>query len=48
MPGRLIVVDGVEGGGKTTQLAFIRACLERAGHPVIATREPGGTALGEE
>ncbi|MBL8258990.1 MAG: dTMP kinase [Candidatus Competibacteraceae bacterium] len=47
MTGRLIVVDGIEGGGKTTHLAFIRACLERDGRSVIATREPGGTALGE-
>lgn len=48
MTGRLIVVDGTEGGGKTTQLAFIRAYLERLGHTVVTTREPGGTALGEE
>ncbi|HAO33814.1 MAG TPA: dTMP kinase [Candidatus Competibacter sp.] len=48
MASRLIAVDGIEGGGKTTQLSFVRACLERAGHPVLVTREPGGTALGEE
>lgn len=47
MPGRFLVVDGIEGGGKTTQLAFIRDYLERAGHHVIATREPGGTDIGE-
>lgn len=48
MPGRFIVVDGVEGAGKTTQLAFMGEYLERAGHRVVSTREPGGTALGEE
>lgn len=48
MTGRLIVVDGVEGGGKTTLLAFVRAGLEKAGYPVITTREPGGTPLGEQ
>lgn len=47
MPGRFIVVDGGEGAGKTTQLAFMHAFLERAGKRVISTREPGGTALGE-
>lgn len=46
--GRLIVVDGVEGGGKTTLLEFVRSRLEKAGYPVITTREPGGTRLGEE
>ena len=45
--GRFIVVDGGEGAGKTTQLAFMHAFLERAGKRVISTREPGGTALGE-
>ncbi len=47
MPGRFIVIDGGEGAGKTTQLAFMHAYLERAGRRVISTREPGGTALGE-
>ncbi len=48
MPGRFITVEGGEGVGKTTQLAFIREYLEQAGHRVVLTREPGGTALGEE
>ncbi|HRD64715.1 MAG TPA: dTMP kinase [Candidatus Competibacter sp.] len=48
MPGRFIVVDGVEGAGKTTQLAFMGDYLKRAGQQVVPTREPGGTALGEE
>lgn len=48
MSGRFITVEGIEGAGKSTQLAVIRECLLRAGHAVIMTREPGGTALGEE
>ncbi len=46
--GCFITVEGSEGAGKTTQLAFMRAYLERTGRPVTLTREPGGTALGEE
>lgn len=48
MTGRFITVEGGEGAGKTTQLAFIREYLERGGHRVVSTREPGGTALGED
>ena len=45
--GGFITVEGGEGAGKTTQLAFMREYLERAGGRVTLTREPGGTALGE-
>jgi dTMP kinase len=48
MSGRFITVEGGEGAGKSTQLAFMREYLERAGQPVMLTREPGGTELGEE
>lgn len=48
VPGRFITVEGGEGAGKTTQLAFMRDYLERNGLRVMATREPGGTALGED
>lgn len=48
MSGQFITVEGGEGAGKTTQLAFMREVLERAGCRVTLTREPGGTALGEE
>jgi len=47
MTGRFITVEGGEGAGKTTQLAFLREALERVGHRVLLTREPGGTPLGE-
>lgn len=45
--GRLITVEGIEGAGKSTNLAFVAAQLAAAGHAVVETREPGGTALGE-
>ena len=47
-PGCFVTVEGVEGAGKTTQLAFMRAYLERTGCRVTPTREPGGTPLGED
>lgn len=46
--GCFITVEGGEGAGKTTQLAFMRAVLERRGCRVTLTREPGGTPLGED
>lgn len=45
--GWFITLEGGEGAGKSSNLAFIRQWLERAGHRVVMTREPGGTALGE-
>ncbi|MCU7906114.1 MAG: dTMP kinase [Candidatus Thiodiazotropha sp. (ex Epidulcina cf. delphinae)] len=45
--GRFITVEGGEGAGKSSNLAFIQALLEAAGKQVLFTREPGGTPLGE-
>ena len=42
-----ITLEGGEGAGKSTNLAFIRQWLQHAGHEVVVTREPGGTELGE-
>lgn len=45
--GLFITLEGGEGAGKSTNLAFIRQWLQQAGHEVVVTREPGGTELGE-
>jgi dTMP kinase len=45
--GRFITLEGVEGAGKTTQLAVVRHCLEEKGIEVVTTREPGGSPIGE-
>ena len=49
MKGKLIVFEGVEGAGKTTQMQGLihwlqASCFLRVG--LVATREPGGTELG--
>ncbi len=46
--GRFITVEGTEGVGKSSNIAFIEDKLRQAGIDVVATREPGGTTLGEE
>jgi dTMP kinase len=46
--GCFITVEGTEGVGKSSNIAFIQATLQQAGIEVVATREPGGTKLGEE
>lgn len=48
MRGRFITVEGVEGAGKSTQLAFLKEFLEGRGHVPLMTREPGGTGLAEQ
>ncbi|MBN1503576.1 MAG: dTMP kinase, partial [Candidatus Eisenbacteria bacterium] len=47
MAGLFVTFEGVEGCGKTTQAELLRRNLEREGHRVVFTREPGGTAVGE-
>ena len=46
--GRFITVEGTEGVGKSTNMAFIADLLRKKGVPFIETREPGGTPLAEE
>ena len=46
-PGKFITLEGIEGVGKSTQVAFVADWLTRAGRRVTVTREPGGTELGE-
>ena len=45
--GRLLSIEGVDGAGKSTQLPAIRDWLRGTGVRTLATREPGGTPLGE-
>lgn len=46
--GRFITVEGTEGVGKSTNMAFIENWLNDAGKELVITREPGGTELGEK
>ncbi|HEY8245615.1 MAG: dTMP kinase [Vicinamibacteria bacterium] len=44
---RFITLEGVDGAGKSTHIPFIAERIRASGHDVVATREPGGTKLGE-
>ncbi len=45
--GRFITLEGGEGAGKSTQISRLSNWLQKCGHEVIATREPGGSAGAE-
>ena len=48
MLGKFITIEGTEGVGKTTNIAFIQQWLRSRNVDFITTREPGGTPLAEE
>lgn len=45
--GRFISFEGIDGAGKTTHIDAVDQAWRAAGHEVVRTREPGGTALAE-
>ncbi|MBO7554423.1 MAG: dTMP kinase, partial [Neisseriaceae bacterium] len=47
MNGFFLVLDGIDGAGKSTHLAFIQEFLANERIETIYTREPGGTPLSE-
>ena len=47
MSGRLIVIEGADGVGKTTQVERLVSRFAQHGLGAVARREPGGTLLGE-
>lgn len=45
--GRFITLEGIDGAGKSTHMAWLAGAISARGHTVVTTREPGGTPLGE-
>ncbi|HSD41016.1 MAG TPA: dTMP kinase [Burkholderiales bacterium] len=48
MRGKFITLEGIDGAGKSTHVAWLADRLQRGGREVVVTREPGGTPLGEK
>jgi len=46
--GKFITFEGIDGAGKSTHIGFVTELIESHGKRVVASREPGGTPLGEK
>ena len=42
-----IVIEGLEGAGKSSVIAKLKSVIEEKGHSVVCSREPGGTPMAE-
>lgn len=47
MAGKFIVVEGLEGAGKSSVIALVEDAVQAKGHATVTTREPGGTPMAE-
>ena len=47
-PGKFVVIEGLEGAGKSTAIRLVGELLQQQGIEFITTREPGGTPLAEQ
>ncbi|MGG4603854.1 dTMP kinase [Paenalcaligenes sp. Me131] len=46
--GLFLTVEGVDGAGKSSHIAWLQQAIQQLGYDVVVTREPGGTVLGEK